>query len=178
MFEKWRKQQNLTDRASVGFLNGWFCPLGPVVARSLAPMPPMPGGGTGAPEPQVSKSCLSSRQRCLWRDNSGVTNLVLTSSYNAHKFSIEYLYIYVFTFCLSFYMHVWWIIWHVTCSRNMYAKLFYDRATQNQYVATENPVRNEKKQTYGPQDGASNSTLRARSTSPFWRKWPTSAYEN
>ena len=112
MFEKWRKQQNSTDRASVWFLNGWFCdklmtiaflsyqfisacslslpsqswclylkstgpiskiiqkhplifreisPLGPVVARSLAPMPPMPGGGTGAPEPQVSKSCLSSR---------------------------------------------------------------------------------------------------------------------
>lgn len=119
-----------------------FSPLGPVVARSLAPMPPMPGGGTGAPEPQVSKSCLSSRQRCLWRDNSGVTNLVLTSSYNAHKLTISYLY--VFTFFLSFYMHVWWIIWHVTCSRDMYAKIFYDRATQNQYVATENPVRTKK----------------------------------
>lgn len=189
MFEKWRKQQNSTDRASVGFLNGWFCdklmtiaflsyqfisacslslpsqswclyskstgpiskiiqkhplifreisPLGPVVARSLAPMPPMPGGGTGAPEPQVSKSCLSSRQRCLWRDNSGVTNLAITSSYNAHKFTIEYLYIYILSF-LSFYMHCCNIICHVTCSCNMYVKSLYDRATQNQYVATLTP---------------------------------------
>ena len=37
------------------------------------------------------------------------------------------------------------------------------------------PPSERKKQTYGPQDGASNSTLRARSTSPFWRKWPRSA---
>lgn len=117
MFEKWRKQQNLTDRASVGFLNGWFCPLGPVVARSLAPMPPMPGGGTGAPEPQVSKSCLSSRQRCLWRDNSGVTNLVLTSSYNAHKFSIEYLYIYICFYLL-------FIILYACLMNNMTCDMF------------------------------------------------------